>query len=71
MADLTIYHFIIGVVKSGLIAALPHAVMGLAVLGGGQLADYLRSHQVLSTTAVRKLFNCGGIVPYFVNTAVL
>ncbi|VDK61205.1 unnamed protein product [Onchocerca ochengi] len=45
---------------SGLIAALPHAVMGLAVLGGGQLADYLRSHQILSTTAVRKLFNCGG-----------
>ncbi|VDK72823.1 unnamed protein product [Litomosoides sigmodontis] len=46
--------------NSGLIAALPHAVMGLAVLGGGQLADYLRSHQILSTTAVRKLFNCGG-----------
>uniref|UniRef100_A0A0R3RPA0 MFS domain-containing protein n=1 Tax=Elaeophora elaphi TaxID=1147741 RepID=A0A0R3RPA0_9BILA len=45
---------------SGLIAALPHAVMGLAVLGGGQLADYLRSHQILSTTAVRKLLNCGG-----------
>ncbi|VBB25986.1 unnamed protein product [Acanthocheilonema viteae] len=45
---------------SGLIAALPHAVMGLAVLGGGQLADYLRSRQILSTTAVRKLFNCGG-----------
>ncbi|KAM3715974.1 putative vesicular glutamate transporter eat-4 [Dirofilaria immitis] len=45
---------------SGLIAAIPHAVMGIAVLGGGQLADYLRSHQILSTTAVRKLFNCGG-----------
>uniref|UniRef100_A0A915PS87 Major facilitator superfamily (MFS) profile domain-containing protein n=1 Tax=Setaria digitata TaxID=48799 RepID=A0A915PS87_9BILA len=45
---------------SGLIAALPHAVMGIVVLGGGQLADYLRSHQILSTTAVRKLFNCGG-----------
>ncbi|RCN44951.1 hypothetical protein ANCCAN_09055 [Ancylostoma caninum] len=45
---------------SGVLAALPHAVMGLVVLLGGQLADYLRSHKILSTTAVRKLFNCGG-----------
>uniref|UniRef100_A0A0K0DTI7 MFS domain-containing protein n=2 Tax=Strongyloides stercoralis TaxID=6248 RepID=A0A0K0DTI7_STRER len=45
---------------SGLIAALPHAVMGIVVLLGGQLADYLRSHKILSTTAVRKIFNCGG-----------
>ncbi|VDK61378.1 unnamed protein product [Gongylonema pulchrum] len=46
--------------KSGLIAAMPHAVMGIVVLVGGQIADYLRSHKILSTTAVRKLFNCGG-----------
>lgn len=46
--------------KSGLIAALPHAVMGAMVLIGGQLADYLRSNKILSTTAVRKIFNCGG-----------
>uniref|UniRef100_A0A914HVT9 Major facilitator superfamily (MFS) profile domain-containing protein n=1 Tax=Globodera rostochiensis TaxID=31243 RepID=A0A914HVT9_GLORO len=45
---------------SGLIAALPHAVMGCVVLLGGRLADYLRSNKILSTTAVRKLFNCGG-----------
>uniref|UniRef100_A0A183URE4 Vesicular glutamate transporter eat-4 n=1 Tax=Toxocara canis TaxID=6265 RepID=A0A183URE4_TOXCA len=45
---------------SGFLAALPHAVMGIVVLGGGQLADYLRSHKILSTTAVRKIFNCGG-----------
>ncbi|KAL3117077.1 hypothetical protein niasHT_007480 [Heterodera trifolii] len=45
---------------SGLIAALPHAVMGCVVLIGGRLADYLRSNKILSTTAVRKLFNCGG-----------
>ncbi|PAV87585.1 hypothetical protein WR25_04805 [Diploscapter pachys] len=45
---------------SGLVAALPHAVMGLIVLFGGQLADYLRSNKILSTTAVRKIFNCGG-----------
>ncbi|WKX99475.1 hypothetical protein Q1695_014394 [Nippostrongylus brasiliensis] len=46
--------------SSGMLAALPHAVMGIVVLVGGQMADYLRSHKILSTTAVRKLFNCGG-----------
>jgi len=24
------------------------------------MADYLRSNKILSTTAVRKIFNCGG-----------
>ncbi|KAK6035747.1 hypothetical protein COOONC_26748 [Cooperia oncophora] len=43
-----------------MLAALPHAVMGIVVLFGGQLADYLRSNKILSTTAVRKIFNCGG-----------
>ncbi|CAK5109925.1 unnamed protein product [Meloidogyne enterolobii] len=45
---------------SGFIAALPHAVMGCVVLLGGRMADYLRSNKILSTTAVRKIFNCGG-----------
>uniref|UniRef100_A0A914Z9I2 Major facilitator superfamily (MFS) profile domain-containing protein n=1 Tax=Panagrolaimus superbus TaxID=310955 RepID=A0A914Z9I2_9BILA len=48
------------ITDSGLIAAVPHAVMGAMVLIGGQLADYLRSNKILSTTAVRKIFNCGG-----------
>ncbi|CAJ0941076.1 unnamed protein product, partial [Mesorhabditis belari] len=46
--------------ESGLLAALPHLVMGIVVLLGGQLADYLRTNKILSTTAVRKIFNCGG-----------
>ncbi|KRZ05455.1 Vesicular glutamate transporter 3 [Trichinella zimbabwensis] len=45
---------------SGFIAALPHVIMAAVVLLGGQLADFLRSRRILSTTAVRKLFNCGG-----------
>ncbi|TKR66982.1 hypothetical protein L596_023200 [Steinernema carpocapsae] len=45
---------------SGLLAALPHAVMGVVVLIGGQLADYLRANKIMSTTNVRKLMNCGG-----------
>uniref|UniRef100_A0A8R1ID49 Major facilitator superfamily (MFS) profile domain-containing protein n=1 Tax=Caenorhabditis japonica TaxID=281687 RepID=A0A8R1ID49_CAEJA len=48
------------IADSGLLAAIPHLVMGCIVLLGGQLADYLRSNKILSTTAVRKIFNCGG-----------
>jgi hypothetical protein len=47
-------------VQSGFWAALPHAVMALMVLIGGQLADLLRSRNIMSTTNVRKLMNCGG-----------
>lgn len=27
---------------------------------GGMMADYLRKNNIMSTTTVRKLFNCGG-----------
>ncbi|XP_069132032.1 vesicular glutamate transporter 1-like isoform X1 [Argopecten irradians] len=46
--------------KSGLISALPHLVMAIIVPFGGQLADFLRRRGILSTTVVRKIFNCGG-----------
>ena len=46
--------------KSGVMSALPHLVMTIIVPFGGQLADFLRKHGYLTTTAVRKLFNCGG-----------
>uniref|UniRef100_A0A8C9VYS8 Vesicular glutamate transporter 1 n=1 Tax=Scleropages formosus TaxID=113540 RepID=A0A8C9VYS8_SCLFO len=46
--------------KVGLLSALPHLVMTIIVPIGGQLADYLRSHQIMTTTNVRKLMNCGG-----------
>lgn len=44
----------------GMVSALPHLVMTIIVPFGGQLADYLRSHNLMSTTNVRKLMNCGG-----------
>ncbi|XP_059968957.1 vesicular glutamate transporter 3 isoform X2 [Mesoplodon densirostris] len=44
----------------GLLSALPHMVMTIIVPIGGQLADYLRSRKILTTTAVRKIMNCGG-----------
>ncbi|XP_055037366.1 vesicular glutamate transporter 1 isoform X1 [Misgurnus anguillicaudatus] len=46
--------------KVGFLSALPHLVMTIVVPIGGQLADYLRSHKIMTTTNVRKLMNCGG-----------
>ncbi len=43
-----------------MVSALPHLVMTIIVPIGGQLADYLRTHNLMSTTNVRKLMNCGG-----------
>ncbi len=44
----------------GMVSALPHLVMTIVVPIGGQLADYLRTHNIMTTTNVRKLMNCGG-----------
>ncbi|XP_040183835.1 vesicular glutamate transporter 2 [Rana temporaria] len=46
--------------KVGMLSAVPHLVMTIIVPIGGQIADYLRSHNILSTTTVRKIMNCGG-----------
>ncbi|KAF4091694.1 hypothetical protein AMELA_G00039370 [Ameiurus melas] len=46
--------------KVGILSAVPHMVMTIIVPIGGQLADFLRSHKILSTTTVRKIMNCGG-----------
>lgn len=48
------------VAQVGLVSALPHLVMTIIVPIGGQLADYLRTHNLMTTTNVRKLMNCGG-----------
>uniref|UniRef100_A0A3B4G4Q5 Solute carrier family 17 member 8 n=1 Tax=Pundamilia nyererei TaxID=303518 RepID=A0A3B4G4Q5_9CICH len=46
--------------KVGILSAVPHMVMTIVVPIGGQLADFLRSNKIMSTTNVRKLMNCGG-----------
>ncbi|XP_060980155.1 vesicular glutamate transporter 3 isoform X2 [Dama dama] len=50
----------LGSLSVGLLSAVPHMVMTIIVPIGGQLADYLRSRKILTTTAVRKIMNCGG-----------
>ncbi|NXH20008.1 VGLU3 protein, partial [Bucco capensis] len=46
--------------KVGLLSAVPHMVMTIIVPIGGQLADFLRSKKIFTTTTVRKVMNCGG-----------
>ncbi|KAG9509659.1 Vesicular glutamate transporter 1, partial [Fragariocoptes setiger] len=53
-----VFHFKIDEV--GILGALPHLCMTFVVPIGGQLADHLRKTGRLTTTEVRKLFNCGG-----------
>nr|CAD7396346.1 unnamed protein product [Timema poppensis] len=45
---------------TGFVGALPHLLMTVIVPLGGLLADYVRKNGILSTTNVRKVFNCGG-----------
>uniref|UniRef100_A0A8C1QHV6 Solute carrier family 17 member 6a n=1 Tax=Cyprinus carpio TaxID=7962 RepID=A0A8C1QHV6_CYPCA len=51
---------LMGASEVGMLSALPHLVMTIIVPIGGQLADFLRSKNILSTTTVRKIMNCGG-----------
>lgn len=46
--------------QSGFVGAIPHLIMTSLVPIGGMLADYLRKNNIMTTTNVRKLFNCGG-----------
>ncbi|KAL0267539.1 UNVERIFIED_CONTAM: hypothetical protein PYX00_009784 [Menopon gallinae] len=46
--------------ETGFVGALPHLLMTAIVPLGGLLADNVRKKGILSTTSVRKLFNCGG-----------
>ncbi|KAJ6654442.1 hypothetical protein lerEdw1_007035 [Lerista edwardsae] len=46
--------------KVGMLSALPHLVMTIIVPIGGQIADFLRTRRIMSTTNVRKMMNCGG-----------
>lgn len=53
-----VFHY--DVDKSGVLGALPHLLMTAVVPMGGILADHLRRREILTTTSVRKIFNCGG-----------
>ncbi|XP_072175846.1 sialin-like [Diadema setosum] len=48
--------------QSGFLAAVPYLVMWILINTGGQVADYLRGHYILTTTQTRKLFTTLGLV---------
>lgn len=43
-----------------MLSAIPYFFMSVTLVSGGQIADFLRSHNILSTVAVRKIFTCTG-----------
>ncbi|XP_017888361.1 vesicular glutamate transporter 1 [Ceratina calcarata] len=47
-------------VEAGVIGSLPHLLMTMIVPCGGMLADHIRKRGIMTTTNVRKVFNCGG-----------
>ncbi|CAB1339302.1 unnamed protein product [Coregonus sp. 'balchen'] len=53
--------------KVGMVSALPHLVMTIIVPIGGQLADYLRSRNILSTTTVGMV----SALPHLVMTIIV
>ena len=64
-----VFHF--DVDKSGFLGALPHLCMTIVVPLGGQLADHFRRSGDLSTSTVRKLFNCGGNYSTFISKVLI
>jgi len=47
---------------AGLLSALPYLAMAIVLQLAGHFADWLRSKKFISTTGVRKLFNCGAFL---------
>ncbi|XP_050307576.1 sialin-like [Anthonomus grandis grandis] len=48
--------------KSGFLSGLPYLVMAIMMQWAGQWADWFRVKGILTTTQVRKIFNCTGFV---------
>lgn len=56
---------VLKILQIGIISAAPHLVMTIVVPIGGWVADFLRTQNIMTTTNVRKLMNCGGTCIYF------
>ena len=48
--------------KTGFLSGLPYLAMAIMIQCSGQLADWLRERKILTTTQVRKIFNCGAFI---------
>lgn len=45
-----------------MMSAVPYLAMAIILPSAGQFADWLQSKKILSTTQVRKVFNCGAFL---------
>ena len=48
--------------RSGFIAAVPYLTLGIVLCIAGYLADWSQTKGYLTTTQVRKYFNCGAFI---------
>lgn len=48
--------------KTGFMSALPYLAMSIIIQISGHFADWLQEKEILTTTQVRKLFNCGAFI---------
>jgi len=48
--------------KAGFLSSLPYLVMAIIMQFAGRLADWLQNANILTTTQVRKIFNCGAFL---------
>ncbi|KAK0182538.1 hypothetical protein PV327_000667 [Microctonus hyperodae] len=48
--------------KTGFLSAIPYLAMAIVLQLSGHLADHLRKKNILSTTHVRKIFNCSAFL---------
>jgi ACS family sodium-dependent inorganic phosphate cotransporter len=48
--------------QTGFMSALPYLAMGIVIPIAGYIADWLQEKRILTTTQVRKIFNCGGFL---------
>ncbi|KAK7862498.1 hypothetical protein R5R35_005921 [Gryllus longicercus] len=48
--------------QAGFMSGLPYLAMAIVLQIAGQLADVLRERRILTTTQVRRLFNCGAFL---------
>ncbi|KAF2887772.1 hypothetical protein ILUMI_18401, partial [Ignelater luminosus] len=55
-----ILHFELG--KTGIMSAIPYLAMSITLQFAGHLADWLQLKGILTTTQVRKVFNCGAFI---------
>ncbi|RZB41338.1 MFS 1 and/or Sugar tr domain containing protein [Asbolus verrucosus] len=52
--------------KTGFMSGLPYLAMAIMIQFSGHLADWLREKEILTTTLVRKIFNCGAFIAHII-----